>query len=114
MAPAGPVRPGVPLAAVPWPPAPSRAGVPPVGAALLLLTLAGPVGCGHATAPCPTPPATLDAHRAQSEALQQDLGQVAAEMEDLESRREEAARRIQAASALEDSLGRTPTRSRKR
>lgn len=97
----GPSRPGSPLAAGLWPP--DRPAAAP--AALLFLGLAlGVLGCGHANAPCPTPPATLDAHRAQSESLQRDLAQASQEAESLEARRQEAARRIQGAKAAEDSL----------
>src|SRR5262245_59470420 len=89
-APAGPVRPGDPLADGPWPPARSRAGSaarPALTAALLLLAL-GIAGCGGATAPCPTPPATLDQHRAQSEAVQRDLGPASGEVDAVENTRE--------------------------
>jgi hypothetical protein len=50
----------------------------------------------------------------QSEKLQQDLGQVSAEGEALEVRREEAAGRIQAAKAIEDSLDQIPKHRRSR
>ena len=74
------------------------------GFAVGLPLLAAAVGCGGATAPCPTPPAALEAHRVQVEALQGDLSRVSDEIATLESRREEAARRIQEAKAVEDSL----------
>ena len=67
----------------------------------------GMLGCAHTNAPCPTPPATLDGHRSQSESLQRDLAQVSQEAESLDTRRQEASRRIQAAKAIEDSLART-------
>jgi hypothetical protein len=56
----------------------------------------------------------LDSHRVQSQKLQQDLGQVSAEGEELEVRREEAVGRIQAAKAFEDSLTKTPQNRRSR
>jgi hypothetical protein len=68
-------------------------------------------GCGHANAPCPTPASILDAHRRQSEALQRDLGEASDEASALEARREEAAARIQAAKALEDSLTQAASRA---
>lgn len=86
------------LAASLWPAILRSAGF---AVALPLLAAAG---CGGATAPCPTPPAALEAHRVQVEALQGDLGRVSDEIATLESRREEAARRIQEAKAVEDSL----------
>lgn len=94
-----------------WPPArPSSAR--PWALAGLLTVLAGAfvAGCGHANAPCPTPASILDAHRQQSEALQRDVGQASEEASALEARREEAAARIQAAKALEDSLTRAASR----
>ena len=115
-APAGPVRPGDPLANGHWPSVryqAAHAALPAVAAALLLLALTS-AGCGGATAPCPTPPATLDQHRVQSEAAQRDLGGVSAEVEALENQREEALQRIQAASAIEDSLSQSRTRAKKR
>jgi hypothetical protein len=73
-----------------------------------MFPFAGEGGCGHANAPCATRPATLDAHREQTESLQRDLSSVGVEQETLETRRVEAQKRIQAAKALEDSLARTP------
>jgi hypothetical protein len=110
---ATPVRPGFRLAGGHWPGAPSRAVRFPAALLALAASLAG-AGCGRGNAPCPTPPATLDSHRVQSEKLQQDLGQVSAEGEELEVRREEAVGRIQAAKAFEDSLTKTPQNRRSR
>ncbi len=56
----------------------------------------------------------LDGHRAQSETVQRDLSQASAEAESLENQREEALNRIQAASAIEDSLSQSRTRAKKR
>ena len=81
---------------------------------LAILCLLFATGCGGATAPCPTPPATLDAHRAQSEALQRDLSRASDEVESLENQREEALNRIQSADAIEDSLSQPRTRAKKR
>jgi hypothetical protein len=112
------------LTAIVWPGVRSPAGprralsVPP--ALFLALGFAfGMQGCAHSSAPCPTPPATLDAHRVQSESLQRDLAQVSQEAESLDTRRQEASRRIQAAKAIEDSLARpssapTPKKARPR
>lgn len=105
-------RSGSPLTTVVWPPVrvaagPRRAARITPGAFLALSLAFGAAGCAHSSAPCPTPPATLDAHRSQSESLQRDLAQVSQEAESLDTRRQEAFRRIQAAKAIEDSLART-------
>jgi hypothetical protein len=46
--------------------------------------------------------------------VQRDLGQASAEVESLESQREEALNRIQSAGAVEDSLSQSRTRAKKR
>jgi hypothetical protein len=96
-----------------WPDA-RRSAILGVGSLSLCLGLAGAglCGCAHTNAPCPTPPSLLDAHRGQSEAAQRDVGRTTEEVAALEGRREEAARRIQAAKATEDSLARAAEASR--
>lgn len=105
-------RSGFPLTTVVWPGVPPAAGSRCASRSALALFLGvslafGFAGCAHTNAPCSTPPATLDAHRSQSESLQRDLAQVSQEAESLETGRQEASRRIQAAKAIEDSLART-------
>jgi len=98
---------GAALAGSVWPAARRSTARAWASASLVaVLAWAPAAGCGHANAPCPTPVSTLDAHRQQSEALQRDLGQTSEAASALEARREEAAARIQAAKALEDSLAR--------
>src|SRR5688572_11095966 len=109
---AGSLRPGSRLADPLLPAVRSRAASLPL-TFLALSLLAGSPGCGRASAPCATRPATLDEHRRQVEALQEDLGRQADEEMALESRRDEAARRIQAATALEDSLKRSQRGARR-
>lgn len=92
-----------------WP-----AALPSAVLAASLALVAALSGCGGATAPCPTPPALLDEHRSQSEALQEDLARAGEEAALLEERREEALRRIQEATAREDSLARAAAASSRR
>jgi len=98
--------PGSRLADGLWP-----AALPSAARAAALAALVAASGCGGATAPCPTPPARLDEHRSQAEALQRDLDRVSEEADRLEARREEALERIQEATAREDSLARAAERT---
>lgn len=82
-----------------WP----RAGAVLLASTVVLAVLASG-GCGGAHAPCPTPTAELDSLRTVAEGLERDVDRETAESRAMEARRDQAARRVEAAQAALDSL----------
>jgi hypothetical protein len=74
------------------------------GVALLLPAF----GCAHTNAPCPTPPARIDEHRAAADRLDAEVGKAREAERAARTRRDEAARRVAAARAELDSLAAAP------
>jgi len=72
--------------------------------ALVLLSLAA-LGCGGATAPCPTPTTEIDSARAESEQLEGEIAREAARQRALAARRAVAALAVEEIQAALDSLG---------
>jgi hypothetical protein len=71
--------------------------------ALLCITLTT-LGCGGATAPCPTPTTELDQLRTTSERLESEMEEATRSEEVSREEREEQLRRITAAQAALDSI----------
>lgn len=91
---------------------PGRGGPAPALVALcgLIFLLPAAAGCGGATAPCPTPTTELDQLRERAERLDEELERATALERAQRLQREEAGRRIEAAHAVLDSLGREQAR----
>jgi hypothetical protein len=70
----------------------------------LLFTTITILGCGGATAPCPTPTTELDRLRTTSERLESEMEESARSEEVSEQEREEALRRLTEAQAALDSI----------
>jgi hypothetical protein len=66
--------------------------------------LAAAAGCAHTNAPCPTPTAQIDEHRAGVERLDAEVGKARAAERAERARRDEAATRAARARAALDSL----------
>jgi hypothetical protein len=62
------------------------------------------LGCAHANAPCPTPTAQIDEHRAAAERLDAEVGKARGAERAARTRRDEAARRVAEAQAALDSV----------
>lgn len=82
-----------------WATSPSRAGL-----WLAATLLPAALGCAHASAPCPTPPAQLDRHRAEVERLDAEVGRARGEERELMKRRERTQAGIAWMQARLDSL----------
>lgn len=65
------------------------------------------LGCAHTNAPCPTPTAQIDEHRAAAERLDAEVGKAREAERAAKARRDEAAGRVARARAALDSLAST-------
>jgi hypothetical protein len=86
-----------------WP-APARRGAR-IGASGLLLSLcASWIGCGGATAPCPTPTTELDRSREETERLEEQIARESARQRALKAQLAELTAQVAATEAALDSL----------
>jgi hypothetical protein len=71
---------------------------------MAVAVLAAAAGCAHTNAPCPTPTARIDEHRAAVERLDAEVGKARAAERAERARRDDAARGVAEARAALDSL----------
>jgi len=82
-----------------WPGRPA-----PTVMSLLVTTLLGVAGCGHATVPCPTPTTELDRLRAETDRTREEKEKAQEEEGAWEARKEAAAQRVRDIEARIDSV----------